>query len=170
MSPDFIETLGLPFLAHRLRRVSDAILRDVGAVFRARGIELPPRGGSLVMLLAESGRLPVTEAAHRLKLSHPLIITLSKTLAGAGFVVTASDSRDKRRRLLSLTKKGRELAAILEGVNRSLSRSYREIFDEAGIDLFAAIQAFEGVTEKRSLAGRLGGYLDEDLRTAKRTK
>jgi hypothetical protein len=51
MSDDVLEGLGLPFLAQRLRRVSDSIIDGVGEVFRTHSIALPPRGGSLLLLL-----------------------------------------------------------------------------------------------------------------------
>jgi DNA-binding MarR family transcriptional regulator len=161
ISEDFVETIGLPLLAHRLRRLSDAMVHDVGELFGRRSIALPPRAGSLVMLLDQCGQLPITVAAKRLRLSHPLVITLARKLGDSGLLVTISDPDDSRRRLLSLTGEGQKLGRFLYDFNRSLSSTFEQMFEEAGIDLFAAVQAFEKAAKRRSFHDRLGECLDK---------
>jgi DNA-binding MarR family transcriptional regulator len=157
---DFVESIGLPLLAHRLRRLSDALVHDVGALFEHRGIALPPRGASLVMLLDQCGELSVTVAAKRLRLSHPLVITLARALGEAGLVANAPDPGDNRRRLLSLSREGHALARFLYQFNRALADTYQEMFTETGLDLHAAVEAFEAAARKRSFHDRLGERLD----------
>ena len=95
MESDFVQSLGLPFLAHRLRRVSELIVEGSTAAMARHGFESPARSGSTMLLLLANGPTGITEIAYRLRLSHPLIIKLTAALAKAGVRLSkrrASDS------------------------------------------------------------------------------
>jgi DNA-binding MarR family transcriptional regulator len=158
--PDFVEKIGLPLLAHRLRRMSDAIVHDVGALLNSRDVGIPPRAGSLVLLLSQCHELPIMVASEHLRLSHPMIISLAHALSAAGLVEDVFDPHDSRRRLLRLTKKGRQQARFLGDLNRALSGAFEQIFQETGADLFAALQAFEEAAAKQPIFDRVAALLD----------
>ena len=73
--PDFVRTLGLPFMAHLLRRISDRMVADAGAFEAGLGIKAPPRTASTMLLLRSCGPQSVTGIAAQLRQSHPLVIT-----------------------------------------------------------------------------------------------
>lgn len=158
--PDFVESMGLPLLAHRLRRVSDALVADVGELLDHRHVDIPPRAGSLVMLLRSCTELAVTAAAQRLGLSHTMIINLARALKEAGLVEDALDPQDSRRRLLRLTNAGHEQAQFLDALNRALAAAYGQMFEETGIDLFAALEAFERAAARESVLDRVAALLE----------
>src|SRR6185295_3856052 len=139
---DFVRALGLPFMAHRLRRLSEMILEGSSAVLRGAGLEGPARAGSTLLLLRENGPTSITEIAYRLRLSHPLIIKLAAALAAAGLVRDESDPADSRR-LIALTEKGAAEAIRIEHVSAALGRTFAAMFAEAGADLYAALERFE---------------------------
>jgi DNA-binding MarR family transcriptional regulator len=155
MAEDFVRSLGLPFLAHRLRRASELILEGSAEALRGFGSAAPARGGSTLLLLRAHGPMGITEIAFRLRLSHPLIIRLTDALAGEGLVRAEADPRDQRRRLIALTPRGEAEAARLEAFSQALARTFEAMFAEGGADLFAAIERFEAVAETRPIAGRI---------------
>ena len=161
MSDDFVRALGLPFLAHRLRRVSELILEGSSAAMRHRGFLSPARSGSTLLLLRENGPTGITEIAFRLKLSHPLIIKLAAALADAGLVRDQADPKDQRRRLIALTEQGEAEAARLDALSQALARSFEAMFEESGADLFAAVEGFEAAAEARPIADRLAAEMAE---------
>jgi len=161
---DFVQSLGLPFLAHRLKRASELILEGAATALRDQGFEAPARAGSTLLLLRSNGPTGITEIAYRLRLSHPLIIKLSAALAGAGLVENRSDPRDSRRRLIALTDKGAAEAERLERFVAALGHVLRTMFAEAGIDLFDAIGGFERAVEARPIENRLAETLAEQGR------
>src|SRR3954468_4585216 len=108
---DFVQSLGLPFLAHRLKRASELILEGSSAALCGAGLASPARAGSTLLLLRALGPTGITEIAYRLRLSHPLIIQPAAALAAAGLVSDDSDPADHRRRLIALTEKGEAEAA-----------------------------------------------------------
>jgi DNA-binding MarR family transcriptional regulator len=158
---DFVRALGLPFMAHRLRRLSELILEGASEELRRFGFDGPARAGSTLLLLRDNGPTGITEIAYRLRLSHPLIIKLAAALAGAGLVRDESDPADHRRRLLALTRKGEAEAARIEHFSAALGRVFGAMFEEAGADLFAAVEKFEAAAEARPIAARLEAELAE---------
>jgi len=152
---DFVESLGLPLFAHRLRRLSESLVEAGRQSLPNAGVTAPPKAGSTLLLLANAGPLSVTEIATRLRLTHPLIIKLTREMEALGLVRIEQDSRDRRRRPVSLTAAGRRQAALLEDVNRHLAIVYRQIFEKAGVDGFAAIVAIERVLADRDFMRRL---------------
>ena len=112
---DFVRSLGLPFMAHRLRRLSELILEGSSAALRGAGFEGPARAGSTLLLLRGNGPTGITEIAYRLRLSHPLIIKLTGALAQAGLVRDESDPADSRRRLIALTESGAAASLMIKG-------------------------------------------------------
>lgn len=157
--PDFVRTQGLSFLAHRLRRASELILEGTTETLRREGFESPARAGSTLLLLRENGPTAITEIAYRLRLSHPLIIRLAAALAAAGLVRDESDPKDNRRRLIALTDKGLAEAARFDAFLGALGRTFEAMFAEAGADLFAALERFEQVAEKRPIPERLAAAM-----------
>jgi DNA-binding MarR family transcriptional regulator len=155
MADDFVQSLGLPFLAHRLRRASELILEGSSAALRAQGFSAPARAGSTLLLLRANGPTGVTEIAYRLRLSHPLIIKLTAALAGAGLVENRTDPLDSRRRLIALTEKGLEEAERFDAFLRRLAGTFEEMFAESGADLFDAVERFEQAAGARPIAERL---------------
>jgi DNA-binding MarR family transcriptional regulator len=160
---DFVRSLGLPFLAHRLRRLSELILQGSSEGLRRIGFAGPARAGSTLLLLRDNGPTGITEIAYRLRLSHPLIIKLAAALAEARLVEDQGDPADNRRRLLALTAEGEAEAARVERFSAALGRVFGAMFGETGADLFAAVERFEAAAEARPIAARLEAELAAEI-------
>ena len=152
---DYIRSLGLPFLAHRLRRASELILEGTSAVRPKLGIKGPARSASTLLLLREHGPMGVTEIAYRLRLSHPLLIKLTGALAEEGLVTHRSDPKDNRRRLISLTQAGVEQAERISEFTVSIGRMLESLFGEMGVDLLDAVERLEAAAERRPIDARM---------------
>jgi DNA-binding MarR family transcriptional regulator len=152
---DFIQDLGLPFLAHRLRRASELIVEGTAAFLRTEGFAAPARSMSTLLLLKRNGALSITEIAYWLKLSHPLIIKLTKGLADAGYVKQQSDPKDNRRRMISLTAKGAQQADRVEEFTLTLADTFQDLFKDMGTDFFEAVERFEAAAADCSIEHRL---------------
>lgn len=155
MERDFVESLGLPFFAHRLRRLSELFVEDSGIWLRELGVQTPPRAVSTVLLLSCDGALSVTEIADRLHFSHPLIIQLLRILQKEDLVRLRQDPQDGRRRMALLTEKGAREAAKLRRANAAMARAYRQLFAETGVDALACVERLEHACRRTSLLDRL---------------
>ncbi len=157
MADDYIQSLGLPFLAHRLRRASDLIVESTTEILHRNGFDGPARSVSTLLLLRDNGPMGVTEIGFRLRLSHPMIIKLARALGDAGLVRDEADPNDHRRRLIALTAKGAAQADLAERLSRGIGRTFEAMFAEAGADLFDALDPI-----------RSGGRAAADRRAARR--
>ena len=152
---DFIVALGRPLLAHRLRRLSERMVESAGSVLPSLGITAPPRSNSTLLLLREHGSLAVTEIAAGVRLSHPLIIKLVDELLAKGLVRSEIDAADRRRRVVSLTAKGKREADRFTEMNRTMAALFADLEKESGHDLFAALEAFEAALDVEPLSDRM---------------
>lgn len=152
---DFITELGRPFLAHRLRRLAETFVDGYGQWLPTLGIDAPPRSLSTLLLLDREGPLGVTEIAARLRLSHPLLIKLTRALEAQGLTRTEQDSEDGRRRLIVLTEAGRAQAAALGGAIRVIDRAYEDVLSEVGIDMMEGCARAESACRGLSFEKRL---------------
>lgn len=152
---DFVVGLGRPFLAHRLRRLSELLLQGYGDWLPEAGVTSPPRALSTMLLLHRCGPAGVVEIAERLRLSHPLIIKLTAQLQGAGLVSEARDPADGRRRVIALTDLGQAEVRRIGEAAQLMERAFADLCDEAGVDLLAATEAFEAASAHESLPDRL---------------
>lgn len=155
MAADFVTELGLPFLAHRLRRASELFVGGYGQWLTEAGITAPPRAMSALLLLHQESPLSITTVAERLKFTHPLIITLLSQLEERGLTEVARDPDDRRRRLVSLTPQGRLEAERVEAATAVIGRAYQTLFAETGGDLLAELEKVEVACRERSFTERL---------------
>ena len=152
---DFIQELGILVLDHRLKRLMNRLLEAAEQVYEARGIDFKARWVSTYRLLAEASPRSVTELAASLRLTHPAMIKLARGMIEAGWVAEQRDPADARRRLLSLTEKGRAAAGELEEVWTSLAAAQQELFEDAGINVMEVLAAVDQALDSRSLTERV---------------
>lgn len=153
-SLDFVEGLGEAFVAHRLRRLSEALRDSHGDWLPEAGVTAPARSLSTLLYLDRHGPAGAIEIARALKLSHPLLIKLIAALEALGLVAPEPDS-DRRRRTVALTTAGREQVARIEAAEATVRAALRDLGREAGLDLAAAATALEAALRREPFADRL---------------
>jgi DNA-binding MarR family transcriptional regulator len=150
-----VTELGPTFLglqAHQLLTVIDS---QGTALLAARGIDLPSRAVSTLICLSENRRMSVTGLAQFLGLSHQLVRHRLQDLKARKLVSEDRDPADLRRTLVSLTRRGRDVALRIGRLNSEVEQVYLAIFDEIGTDLFKAlVDATRSLLEK-SLSERI---------------
>lgn len=159
---DFVETHGNVFLAHRLRRTSDAIVDQVGAMLGDMGLDVPPRGASMLLMLDQEGSVGVVEIARRLRLSHPLIVRMAQQFEKLGLVTTEVDPDDARRRRLIPTEKARREAAAIRAFNERLSAAFDALFAEIDCPLVAVLDRLDAAMTATPLPARLVAVTQAD--------
>lgn len=155
---DFIDSLGPAFLAHRLRRVEDLLLDQVGDALAGEGLAVPPRSLSTLLLLDADGPLGPVDLARRLRLSHPLMIRALKILDQLELVEAVDNPADHRRRAVKLTARGRTEVATIRRFQARLSRAIDDAAQEAGSNsdaLLALLTRFTDALTTRPVTDRL---------------
>jgi DNA-binding MarR family transcriptional regulator len=155
VTDDFIESLGPAFFAHRLRRLSEALVEDCGGWFRRVGVTSPPKAASTLLLLRQKGPQSVTQIAERLRLSHPMIINVTRELETLDMVFSGADPTDRRRRPIALTQAGEIQADRIGLVNAMMTKAYGRLFEDAAVDPMDAINRLEQALRTRPFSDRL---------------
>ncbi|WP_162232661.1 MarR family winged helix-turn-helix transcriptional regulator [Sphingomonas sanxanigenens] len=155
---DFITAGGLFFLAHRLRRLSDALVIECERWFVEAGIIAPPRTTSMLYLIENEGPQRITAIASALKQFHPVVIDWVSKLKKLGLVTTAVDADDRRRTIVSLTQSGRREVAKIRRAEDAITAAYVTLQNETGASLIDGIALWESALSRRSLFVRIGEH------------
>ena len=152
---DFVQALGLPFLPHILRRVSDEMVSGGDEWGRVAGITAPSRTTSTLLLLQEEGSRSVTEIAAKLRQSHQLVMVWIKQLSALGLVSSCKDSRDGRKTIVSLTKLGAAEISLIKEALKVEDKAFRALMDEADANIFDALWRIEAALRRKPYVERL---------------
>ncbi len=149
LNPKSSIELGPTFLGLQAHQLLSVIDQQGTSLLAAHGIDLPSRAVSTLMYLKKSRHVTVTGLAQFLGMSHQLVRHRLKDLKARKLITEKRDSTDLRRTRISLTKTGKELVLKVESLNKEVERVYLDMFEEIGVDLFAAlIKARRALTEK----------------------
>lgn len=166
MPDDFISSLGPLGLTLRLKRLSDRLAEDGRLLYEDLNVGLEPNWYALIALLHESEALSVTQAASRLRLSHPSVVATSRKLEHAGLLVTEADPHDGRRRMLRLSDEAKRKLPSYRKLWDAFAVELADLIEGSGTDLLAALDAIEAQLDERGLDQRVGQRLEAPGRTA----
>ena len=147
--------LGALAFASRLKRLGDRLQRDVSRVYRERDFDFHARWFSVGYLLARQSPMSVTAIADTLGLTHVAVNQIAGQMARHGLVRSKRDRADKRRRLLSLTAKGRKTMTDLQTLWKTIEKCTREVIEMSGHDLLAGMTEIEKALDDRNMYDRV---------------
>ena len=152
---DYLKNLDSLALASRLRRVLDEMQSQGKRVYSELDLDFEIRWFSVFHFIANNADSTITDIAHALNLRHPSVIQAVNEMIEKGLLQSKSDSKDRRRRLVSLTPKGRRLLKRLQPIWKAFEDTGREIVRAKDNDLIGAITEFESALDTQSLYDRI---------------
>jgi len=152
---DLMKELGSLGLGNRLKRLSDKIMQDGIRVYRESGVDFEPRWFPLYQYLDRFGPSPVMDIARGLGITHPAVNQVAGQMVQARLIATYRDARDKRRRLLALTREGRALKPVLTSLWSSISVAVNGVLDESQVAFLKDLEAIEAAVDRQGLYARL---------------
>jgi len=152
---DLIKDLKGLALGSRMKRLLERMNRDISDIYRILGIDFEARWFSMLYLLKERSPQTITGIADSLGFSHPAVIKLAAEMSRKGLLISAADKQDKRKRLLRLSQKGKEIAVYLEPVWEDIRHVIHELIDSAEHHLLLAIEDVEKLLDRKALYDRL---------------
>ena len=156
---DVIQQLGALAFASRLKRLSERLQRDVSRVYREQKLEFHARWFPVAYLLTQNSPMSVTAIADALGLTHPAVNQIAAEMARRGLLTSRKDKDDERRRLLSLTPKGRRVVRDLQPLWDAVEKCTRQLIREAGYDLLSSIAAIEKALDRQEMYDRIDSFL-----------
>jgi DNA-binding MarR family transcriptional regulator len=144
-------------MTSRLRKVSEAMYAGVDEIYRAQGVDLPSRCFPILFLLRDSGRLGISEIAVSIGQTHPAVSQMSRKLLAHGVVQESTDPQDERRRLLGLSRRGKQLMKQLVPVWAAIAAAAQALDDVH--PLSASLTAMDQALTDIGFATRIRSHL-----------
>ena len=152
---DTMQQMGALPLASRLRRLHERLLRDGARIYREQKLPFEPRWFPVYTVLLRHSPMSVTEMAREIGLTHPAINQVANAMEKAGLLVSVRDRRDDRKRLLSLSAKGKRLESHLKPLWESFAQATTELMKEIGVDLIGVMDLMEHALDKKEMYERI---------------
>jgi DNA-binding MarR family transcriptional regulator len=157
---DVIQQLGALAFASRLKRLSERLQRDVSRIYREQKLEFHARWFPVAYLLAQNSPMSVTAIADALGLTHPAVNQIAAQMTRRGLLTSRKDKDDERRRLLSLTSKGRRVVGDLQPLWDVVEKCTSQLIKETGHDMLPGIAAIEKSLNSQEMYERIVSLLN----------
>lgn len=153
---DVITQNGHLFLGSRLKRLSDRFLTDATKITHSLGFkDLYPSQTVLIAALENSPPVSVSKLAKELGLSQPAVTRNLSILGKQGYVKYVSGPNDQRQKLISLSKKGQDLASQLRArLWGDIEKIVAQICQESSLDFVGHLEKLENALDNKSFEER----------------
>lgn len=151
----FFDDVGKLAMGSRVRYLADLISQDAAEIYKSYETNLQPKWFPVFYLLAKDGESNVTAIAESIGHSHASVSKILTEMSNARLLSEKEDPTDRRRTVVSLSKRGKEIAEKLETQSLDVSAAIEEITQQASHDLWAALAEWEYLLGKKSLLERV---------------
>lgn len=152
---DLISELAELALATRLKRLGERLANDVNKIYKELDLNFESKWYLVLELLSRRKILSIVDIADELKLTHPAIVQFVDQMLKAKLIVASKDSKDGRKRLVSLSPNGKQLLKELEPVLAVVKRENERWLTEADNNLLATIAQLEAALDERTMYQRI---------------
>lgn len=148
-----IDQSGLLAISTRLQRLSDQLRKDGQKIYELYGVASEPKWFPVIYTLYQKPVLSVVEIANEIGYTHPSTISLLKELEKQKLIRSKRDKTDERKRLLTLTEKGKMLIEQMKPVWDTMIKSLVTLTNTSN-NIMKAIEEVEEEMEKQSFYQR----------------
>ncbi|WP_448698821.1 GNAT family N-acetyltransferase [Mucilaginibacter sp. AW1-3] len=145
MNIGIIDELEELAIGARMKRLYEMFSKDVTLIYKDQQLEFEPKYFTLYYLLSREGETSITDLADKLNLTHPGVIHLAGELEKLGYIESFKSAKDSRKRMLRLSKKGKESLAKFDEVWVKIKRLNKELFESQQYNLLTAIKETEAL-------------------------
>ena len=104
---DKLKSFGELALGSRLKRLSDVLIKDVKKIYKSLYIDFDPTHLPVFKTIYEEQKISVGEIAIFLKITQPAVTQVVHALEKKKLVTVSADKIDKRKKIISLSRKGK---------------------------------------------------------------
>ncbi|MBB6329667.1 DNA-binding MarR family transcriptional regulator/GNAT superfamily N-acetyltransferase [Chryseobacterium sediminis] len=154
---DLFNRTGKMALGSRLRLLTAKVTDDASKIYELYNVEnFSPKWFPVFFVLHEESNQTITEIAEQIGHSQPSVTKIIKEMLKAGLVEDNLKSSDKRRNIVGLTVKGKQLAEKMVTVQcADIDLAIDGIIEEATHNLWEALAEWEHLFEQKSLLSRV---------------
>jgi DNA-binding MarR family transcriptional regulator/N-acetylglutamate synthase-like GNAT family acetyltransferase len=152
---DLIKKLGPMALGSRLKRLTVRMNKDVSRIYRDLGIEFEARWFPVAYLLFHESPRSITEIADALNYTHTAIKNFVNEMKHKGLLDSTRDPSDRRRRIVRLSRKGRQVVEQLLPVWQEVRTVADDLVNSSNPDLLASIESVERQLDQEEVYPRI---------------
>ncbi|WP_299457201.1 helix-turn-helix domain-containing GNAT family N-acetyltransferase [uncultured Microscilla sp.] len=158
----FNDTRGLS-LGSRFRKVGDALYQEAVSIIAEFEVDFKPKWFVVFYTIQLKETVSVTEIAHYVGISHPAVSQIIKELKKVGLVSSITDKADERKKAVTLSDKGQEVAHRLNPMWDAVETVTNQMIMATGYDIIDVMDKFEKQLEQTSLYDRVMEYRKQQL-------
>lgn len=152
----FFKKAGVMAIGTRLRMITERVAKDSEKMFELHGIDIKPKWFSVFFSLSHTKELmTITSLAKELGYAHPSVILIIKEMKENDLIIEKKDKKDGRKTIISLSKKAKEMANLIEEQYIDVNNAIEKILKETNHNLWLAIEDFEKQLDKKSIYSRV---------------
>lgn len=155
MQNNFFTQTGKMAIGSRLRMMSATITDEAAKVYELYGVELAPKWFPVFFVLSQGEKQTITAIAEAIGHSQPSVSKIVREMTAAGIVVENGRSGDRRRNVVSLTKKGKQLNVKIQDQYADVEKAIEGITAEASHNLWEALEEWDFLLQQKSLFRRV---------------
>jgi len=152
---NIFEKTGKMALGSRLRYMASSVTEEASKIYELYNVDFSPKWFPVFFVLSEDGAKTITEIANEIGHSQPSVTKIIKEMTNAGLVKDNLKSKDKRRNVVGLTKKGLNLSEKIKIQSTDIDNAINGIISEATNNLWEALAEWEFLLEQKSLLKRV---------------
>jgi DNA-binding MarR family transcriptional regulator/GNAT superfamily N-acetyltransferase len=152
---DILRELGPLAFASCLKRLSDRLLRDGSRLYADLDVDFQARWFPVLFLLRRESSMSVTSIASALGQTHPSVNQIAGQMSRHKLLVSSKDPADDRKRILSLSTKGKQIADRLTPVWEAIRDATQEVIDTAGGNALETIARIEAALDEQEMYTRI---------------
>ncbi|PWS33712.1 bifunctional helix-turn-helix transcriptional regulator/GNAT family N-acetyltransferase [Pedobacter paludis] len=152
---DFFESTGKVAIGSRLRMLTDKVTEDASQIYKLYDIDMQPKWFPVFYSLSKGEGKTITELAKAIGHSHPSVSKIISEMLQRGYVLEKKDKTDGRRNVVSLSKKGQEVAVKIQDQLIDVNAAIEELSAQTRNKLWEAIGEWEFLLEQKTLLRRV---------------
>jgi len=154
-------------IATRLKMLSESLLQDVRKIYKEQHINFEPRWFLTFYQLSKQSPMAITELSAAIGITHSAVNQIATELINEGLIETSPGIKDKRKRFLNISNKGKDLLLKLNPVWDIIEQANKEVIENANADFLKSLEKIEIELSRKSMYNRINEILskkfDENL-------
>lgn len=123
---DALQGIGEIGIGSRLKRLSEYMMKETQVVYDSLGVDFDPYLFPTVKVILHKKEVTNTEINKSLKTSQPATTQVINKLEKKGLIVLNEHPSDKRKKVISLSKKGNDLVKDIQPLWKSIEYTIKE--------------------------------------------
>jgi DNA-binding MarR family transcriptional regulator/predicted GNAT family N-acyltransferase len=151
----FFDHAGKMALGSRIRLLGEKFAAEAGEIYQLYETNLQPKWFPVFYMISKSHGQAASAIAEEIGHSHASVSKILNEMSAAGIIEERTDSKDRRRAIITLTDAGKKIALKIEKQYADVDRAVAGLLTEATHDLWAALGEWEYLLTKKSLVQRV---------------